>query len=440
MRGFHTKKAFPVLCLIFGLFLGLPGISVAATLEVPTDYATIQGAIDAASSGDTINVKAGNYTEGIQVTKNNLTLRSVDGVGMAHLYRSDPQILLRIQTGLGVAIDGFSMDAGGGEYAIFHYGGATASPITITNNTIENANNGFYGSWNYLNGTTFTFAGNSVRNCSASGLFAYGFQDCTVDISGNTMENCSLTGIRIGDMGEEATPMEMEIQGNTITNSGGISCLTGIYVGDAENKTRISGNTIQGDIIEGISISGMGRLWENSEIFIERNQIAVKNAGIMFGTLFSGYPGSLTVRYNTVEVTALDEGTDCIYISSFMNAGGSSVVFVDNNFLAGDYFENYGFNTSVPRTILIDAKGNWWGDASGPLDEKILPGTPDYNNPGGQGCRVSSGVDYADWRTTAWVEPEPEESSSSGGCSAGILNPLFLLLLAPLGLLLKKSR
>lgn len=38
------------------------------------------------------------------------------------------------------------------------------------------------------------------------------------------------------------------------------------------------------------------------------------------------------------------------------------------------------------------------------------------------------------------VEGEAQDDGSSSGCNTGILNPLFLLLLAPVGLLLRKSR
>ena len=38
-----------------------------------------------------------------------------------------------------------------------------------------------------------------------------------------------------------------------------------------------------------------------------------------------------------------------------------------------------------------------------------------------------------------WSFKTEDDSSSSSGCSTGILNPLFLLLLAPLGLLRRKS-
>jgi hypothetical protein len=41
-------------------------------------------------------------------------------------------------------------------------------------------------------------------------------------------------------------------------------------------------------------------------------------------------------------------------------------------------------------TLTIDAQYNWWGDASGPFDP--------FDNPEGQGDRVSRWVDYAPWR------------------------------------------
>lgn len=51
----------------------------AATLYVPDDYATIQGAIDAAVAEDTIRVRPGTYFEHLQIVDKSLTLESTDG-------------------------------------------------------------------------------------------------------------------------------------------------------------------------------------------------------------------------------------------------------------------------------------------------------------------------------------------------------------------------
>ncbi len=70
------KKAiltsFAILCLLSTLFLTKSKISVNAATDViyvPTDYSTIQEAINAAISGDTIFVYSGTYKEHIVVNK-----------------------------------------------------------------------------------------------------------------------------------------------------------------------------------------------------------------------------------------------------------------------------------------------------------------------------------------------------------------------------------
>ena len=51
---------------------------IESALDVPADYPTIQGAVDAAVEGDLILIAPGTYTEAVQVTTNNIIIRGLD--------------------------------------------------------------------------------------------------------------------------------------------------------------------------------------------------------------------------------------------------------------------------------------------------------------------------------------------------------------------------
>ncbi|MBL8989184.1 MAG: right-handed parallel beta-helix repeat-containing protein [Gemmatimonadetes bacterium] len=59
---------------------GLPVVAepTGVTRRVPTDYATIQGAVDAAAPGDLVLIEPGIYREGVTVTTPSLTIRGAD--------------------------------------------------------------------------------------------------------------------------------------------------------------------------------------------------------------------------------------------------------------------------------------------------------------------------------------------------------------------------
>lgn len=59
---------FPIIILVSGIF-ALSQKTKAATITVPDDYPTIQAAIDAASSGDTIVVRSGTFHEDLSLDK-----------------------------------------------------------------------------------------------------------------------------------------------------------------------------------------------------------------------------------------------------------------------------------------------------------------------------------------------------------------------------------
>jgi predicted outer membrane repeat protein len=124
------------------LSLALRGASMtadAATLPVPSEYPTIQAAINSAmtatsvDTADTILVSAGTYTENLLITGNTVIIKSVDG----------PNATI--------------IDGGANGTVITIYGGARG--VTFEGFTITNGN-GSYGGGFYINDSTAI-----VRNC-----------------------------------------------------------------------------------------------------------------------------------------------------------------------------------------------------------------------------------------------------------------------------------
>jgi Synergist-CTERM protein sorting domain-containing protein len=420
----YSKKLVLLSVMVLGLLLVFSGISTAATLTVGTGktYATIQAAVDAASSGDTIDVYSGTYQEDVRIHKNNLTLRSVDGEGQAEITGDGGTYVVYVNEDLGVTVDGFKITPGSGNtYGIYHNGGTPTSPVTITNNTIEGFSSyGFYASWGYMENTTFTFTNNTINECD-TGVYIYGFDGCVIRINDNTVTDCP-DGLYLNEF-DEGQGTDAEVKGNTVTLGSLLSGSYGIHLCCPENTTHVSENTVQGNYEYGIYFCDVGCCgMEPVILFVEKNEISGAQYGLYFSDILCCLPGEVTVRYNTISNN--DYG---IYVGSFSYADDplTEVFFADNNIEDND---SYGFYNSTSE--LINAQGNWWGDASGPTHD---------DNPGGIGDVVTDNVDFGSFRTTAWEE-EGDDDDSSSGCNTGILNPLFLLLLAPMGLLLKKSR
>lgn len=82
----------------------------AGTFNVPGDFATIQGAVDAASSGDEVLVSEGYYTENVVIDGKNVSLRSVEGARSTVIEpERKSETILRVRGARGIVIEGFKL-------------------------------------------------------------------------------------------------------------------------------------------------------------------------------------------------------------------------------------------------------------------------------------------------------------------------------------------
>ena len=113
-----------ILSFILILFASLAAHTT--TIQVPTDYPTIQAALDAASASDTIVVAPGTYRENVRITKDGIQLRSTDPTDPAVVRAT---VIDAQRMGSVITVTGEAEDAVDPNWGIFGF--------TITNGSAE---------------------------------------------------------------------------------------------------------------------------------------------------------------------------------------------------------------------------------------------------------------------------------------------------------------
>ena len=329
-------------------------------------YSTIQGAIDEASTNDTIQVSNGTYIENIILNKSlTLTAISLGNVTIQPLNTSNPVITIN-SGGINSLIQGFNINGAINSYGIYMN---LADNITILGNNITNNLYGIY--INSSNNNTIT--GNNIANNQNTGIYLNN-SSTSVNynrIAGNTIYGLDNEGNGAVDAtnnwwGSNAGPSTTP---NNINNNGGtVHYDPWLILSITSSSIRVTHNNYTSDLTVdlthnnlGVDTSSIGNVPDGIVIsFITTlgciNATAVTTDGLALVTLNS------SVTQGLANVTAtLDNQTLSVIprvfstIQAAVNDNSTSkedIIEIED----GIYIENIVLNKGV--TIVPVNKGN----------------------------------------------------------------------------------
>ena len=347
------------------LFVASSGALQGGTIYVPDDYSTIQAAIYAAATGDTIVVRAGIYHENIDFVGQAVTVRSESGPDATIIDASGYGSVVTFCSGEGrdSVLDGFTVTNGLGTenwYNDEDCGGGIlccwASP-TITNNIIRDNS-----------------AGNKALDGMGGGLFCD--EGAPMILSNIVMNNYSYddgAGMSLGLWGVcDAEIINNLIIGNEADNGLGAS---GGGIDSWNGHQILVNNTISGNLAW--SGFGGGIRSVNSTMDIVNCIIWENSAG--YDSEISEWAGIVNVDYSDVKMSSgVWPGTDNINENPLFVEGPPSGVAYNDNYLSQ---VAAGQSTDSPCVDKGDFSSTWNDGTT------MTTGGPDVN-------RVDMGYHY----------------------------------------------
>jgi hypothetical protein len=312
------RKVFAILSLFLPL-LATPSSYAQVTINVPADQATIQAAINAANSGDTVLVAPGTYAENINFAGRAIIVTSSGGPSVTFIDGGANGSVVTFNTGETTKsqLSGFTIRNGlqnglsGGGISI------TATSPTITGNVIT-GNHAAVGIGIYVNGGSPIITSNTITGNNQTGAGDGGQGGGGILVSGNN-----------------STPGNPQIIGNTITNN---SVAAGGN-GGGISITYFSSPLIQGNLIQGNSAyNGGGGISSQSY----NSPVVVENVIVSNSSLAGGSGGGLWVS----------PGSSA---QSFTNNTIASNTALDNT--SGIYTTGFGQNATFTNNIVVAASG-----------------------------------------------------------------------------------
>ncbi len=370
---------------------------------------SIQTGLNSCSTGDTVLVGPGTYTE-------NIVWPNIQGIDLVSAYGPDSAIIDGDSAGSVISIiayadtttvirgftiqHGFANDGGG----INCHSEPTIRDNIITDNVAIQSGGGIRVDYAYtpviINNT---IRKNTVTNSTywGGGIMIYG---SVPFVSGNTItENRANWGAGLVCY---ACPAQTRIRDNVITNNTALYGGGGVYIAAATQCT-LATNTITNNAAG----SGAGIYIYQCTPSIQRNSIS-QNTAYQYGGGVYCYSASPNIRGNQISNNNGNVGGGGI------GCYNSSPIIDSCRVLNNNLFGIYCFNGSNPvinynqiagnavygvvnytNNVTVNAEYNWWGDSTGPYH-------PD-SNPGGLGDTVSDYVDFIPWLYWAEIKDRP---------------------------------
>jgi parallel beta-helix repeat protein len=359
----------------------------AATLEVSADgsgtYATIQDAVNAASTGDIITVGAGTYTgQSVVISTPGITIDGAEA-NVSPQNRTHDSSDESVIPGASTYAASFDVEASNVTINGFDFGpssdGISAGPIgvdlgssngaTVENSIFEHNQRGIS-----LDGATnATIENNTISDNNAdpqnnAGVWGDGVDG--INISDNDFDGASNTAINI------STSSNITINANVFTNNGSAAVIW------QDSNATFSNNYARGFDGSGVYVTG------SDGVTIKANDITSGpgHNGISLSDA-AGASSNVSITNNTIN--GFDNG-----INIGASDALSDVLTATGNDLSGNSVS--GINAPSASSAIVNAANNWWGDASGPNDTISNDGsTLPTNN--GSGSPVFGAVNYEPW-------------------------------------------
>jgi len=416
----------------------------AATIRVPSNVPTIQAAIDAAASGDTVLVSPGTYVEQIDFHGKAITVASEAGPAATAINANGAGSVVTFRSGESRSslLIGFTVTGG------FNlYGGAgilvSGSSPTIRGNDIT-GNRGCTGVGIYSYFSSPRIESNSVRDnvvsgCSGAwgiGIYIGGDSSAEVidnRITGNMGSDATGAGVALFAAGS-ASVIGNVIQQNSTRANGGCGWGGGLAIANLAEATIVNNLIAQNTACTGGAIYWLGTGDGTGSVLVN-NTIADNDAASYPGVYASGV-GSLHRFFNNVISSATAPVLFCQATS-----WATAPLLDSNDVFTADQHNPYGGsctnqtgtlgNISADAQFLNPAAGDYRIPSSSPLVDAgnnaapSLPATDLAGNPRiasapGSPDRIDIGAyEFFDGAPTANAGPDQVVTADSN-CGAAV--------------------